>query len=344
MNTDEGKKSPRTLADVSHLFFSNVDESAEDSLESGDAERVPGASDAEVAPAGAGSGRGGVEPGTPISTGPGREDLEPATPRWDRTRVFAITGGEDSPGKSTVAVNFAHALMPFGRVALFDADPRVPNARFFAGLPSWHYLSRLTGDGTPAPNLVTDSGLVVVDWSTGDEAAAAVLGSGGVVHVDVPGAGRQPLDIAVVDVPASRTRLMERLAGLGPVIVLVSGPGRAGFISAVAALSAAARSSAIGAVALVVNRAPGGDYARRFHAKIAAASERLLSVSTNYLGNVPVEPGLGGIQRDRGAVVASLPDSMVALALREAASNAMELARGLDPAARGVRAQSEEER
>ncbi|MCK4408800.1 MAG: hypothetical protein KAW67_01865, partial [Candidatus Eisenbacteria sp.] len=160
-----------------------------------------------------------------------------------RTRLFVVTGGDDSPGKSTIAVNLASALVPFGRVAVFDADPRIPNARYFLGLPSWHYLSPLTGGGASAPNIVTDAGVVVTDWSSGDNGVADALGVGGVIYTDVPGSGRAALDFVVVDVSVSRTELLSRLAAHASAYIVTARPGRLGFEHAFVALRRIRRES-----------------------------------------------------------------------------------------------------
>jgi MinD-like ATPase involved in chromosome partitioning or flagellar assembly len=236
-----------------------------------------------------------------------------------------VTGGSDAPGKSTVAVNLAAAFLPFGRVAVFDADPRVPNARYYLGLPSWHYLSPLTGNGA-APSIMTEAGVVVCDWSsdTADFAPTA----DGVFYTDVPDSGREPLDFAVVDVPAVRESLLSRLAACASMYVVAARPGRRGFEHAFAALRTLGRECGVGSAALVVNGAASEDYAAAFHEKMRLAAKRLLSMEVRLIGAVTAEPGLGSEQRERGAIVTSRPDAAVALSLRRIASNALQLTRG----------------
>lgn len=295
MDEGAGSRSPKTLADVSHLFFSRVEDSAEEPPE------------APARPAVAVTG-----------VSPAAEDLQ-------LTRILVVTGGDDAPGKSTIAVNLATALVPFGPVAVFDADPRVPNARYFAGLPSWHYLSPLVGESTAAPNITTDSGVIVADWSTEAANADNAPGAGGVIYTDVPESGRELLAFAVFDVPTSRTELMARLCTKASAFIVVARPGRSGFESAYGALKELKQQCGVGAAALVVNGAANDDYAAQFHAKMKAAAERLLSVDLHFAGAVPHEPGLGAAQRERGAIVASSSDGATALSLRRVASNTLEL-------------------
>ena len=296
MDEDVSSRSPKTLADVSHLFFSKTEDGAEETPK------------AAVRPA---DGSGAA--------------AESAGPR--RTRLFVVTGGDDSPGKSTIAVNLASALVPFGRVAIFDADPRIPNARYFLGLPSWHYLSPLTGGGTPAPDVMTDAGVVVTDWSSGENGECDALGAGSVIYMDVPESGRTPMDFVVVDVPLSRTDLLSRLAGHASAYIVTARPGRRGFEHAFVAVKRLRSESGADSVALVVNVPSSEDYARAFHAKMKAAAKRLLSVDVRFLGTVLLEPGLGAEQRERGAIVASRPDAVCALSLRQIATHALELTR-----------------
>jgi len=315
MDEDAGSSSPKTLADVSHLFFSNVGESAEEPPEAavrpGDAPRDD--ADAE------------------------RRGVVAESAQQRRTRLFVVTGGDDSPGKSTVAVNLAQALVPFGRVALFDADPRIPNARYFLGLPSWHYLSPLTGAGVPAPNIVTDSGVVVTDWSGGGKGERDALGAGGVIYMDVPESGRTPMDFVVVDVPVCRTELLSSLAAHASAYIVTARPGRRGFEHAFVALKRVRRESNRDSAALVVNGASSESYARAFHAKMEAVAKRLLSVDVHLLGAVLPEPGLGAEQRERGAIVSSRPDAASALSLRQIASSVLELTRSDGPRGGGTR-------
>ena len=317
MDHEAGKRPPKTLADVSHLFFSRT--------EDGSNPPRPSASDGDTSPQDAGHETAtSREAATSHEAATGHETATSREP-WERTSVFAVTGGDDSPGKSTVAINLALSLMRFGRVALFDADPSVPNARFYLGLPSSDYLSSLTG-GEAAPTVMLRSGLLVADWSLVRVAAVPALGQGDGIHVDVPGSGRNPVDSVVIDVPTSRVDILGRLEGRATTPIVVARPGRDGFLNASAALVALRGCPAMEGLGVVVNRAPDEGYGRRFHAKMSQAAERLLSMESRLLGVVPPHPGLAREQRERGAVVESQSDSAVALSLRGLAPGALELA------------------
>ena len=335
MSADAGSKPPKTLADVSHLFFSKVEGRSDDApAASADAR----ATEAPVAHRGVHADDSpAVSPTvSPTVSAPVAETKEKAAPAQETehpaTRVFVVTGADDAPGKSTIAVNLAHFLMPFGRVALFDADPRVPNARFYLGLPSWNYLSPLIGGGEPVQTAVTDRGLVVVDWVNG-----AASEDRGISSADLPEYGRKSLDFAVVDLPLGRGDVLSALAPKRPVYIVAARTGLAGFENAFAVLKTLRVEGEAQKAALVVNRAPDDDYALAFHAKTEAAAGRLLRMEVGFLGGVPAEPGLGGEQRERGAIVSSRPSAAVALSLRQAASNALDLAGDGRPAADGPR-------
>jgi len=301
MDEGAGSRSPKTLADVSHLFFSSAAESVEEPTEV--------AANPVVAPSG--------DAGRRV------------------TKLFVVTGGSDAPGKSTIAVNLAHSLATFGRVAVFDADPRVPNARFYLGLPSWHYLSPLTG-GSAAPDVVTDAGVVVTDWSCDANGLDAGTGERELLYADVSDAGREPLDFAVVDVPTTRQKLLSDLAGRTSVYVVAARPCWSGFEHAFAALRTLRRECDADWATLVVNGSSGEDQANAFHAKIMTAAERLLSMDVHLAGTVPHEPGLGAEQRERGAIVVSRPDAAAALALRQIAANALEMTKDGSAASGGT--------
>jgi flagellar biosynthesis protein FlhG len=260
-------------------------------------------------------GRAAAEPGEAKARGGQAETL-----------FLLVTGGDDAPGKSTVAANIAQALVPLGDTAIFDADRAVPNARFYLGMPSWSYLSPLTGDGTPVQNAEIRGGLVVGDWSCGDEPVEEALNGGTAVYVNGGDGLRRRLSFAVVDAPSGRGGVIGRVARRPACLVVVARPGRLGFESAFGALkdlSTAAESCPVG---LVVNRVPGDGYARDFHAKISAAAERLLSMEVALLGGVQSQPGMAALQRERGLIVTSRPDSLAALSLRSIASDAMLIA------------------
>jgi ATP-binding protein involved in chromosome partitioning len=311
MDEDAGSRSPKTLADVSHLFFSRVEEGSNEPPED-----APTGFDDE--PRAEDDSRVHDDSAEEVLAEPSAEIESHA-----RTRVFVVTGGDDAPGKSTVAVNLAHALVPHGRVALFDADSSVPNARFYIGLPSWHYLSPLTGSGESAPDVVTDAGVLVGDWSNDGSGPADSMGNGPVIFADVPDVGRAAMDFVVVDVPASNNELISWLATRGPEYVIAARGGRRGFESAFVALRSLRAWAGAGSAGLVVNRVPDGE-ASEFHAKIAAAARRLLSVEVRLLGSVPTEPGIGAEQRERGALVASRPDASAALAMRAIATGLLD--------------------
>jgi MinD-like ATPase involved in chromosome partitioning or flagellar assembly len=292
MGDGAGIKTPKTLADVSHLFFSTAEEAGDAVLR-------------HDVPADGGA--------------PARDEDRG---RWRRTRTFLVTGGSGGPGKSTVAVNLATAFTVRGCTGLFDADPKVPNARFYLGLPSWHYLSPMPG-GEPAPNTVTDSGLIVVDWACG-EAPADGAAPGERVYLDVESAGRCGLDFAVIDAPISRADWMVRIAPHVDHFLVVARPGLAGFEEAFGALAVLARRVGVRQAFTAINMIPDLGYAASFHAKLSAVAERLLSMEVVLLGAVVHEAGLGAVQREHGAIVESRPDTAAALLLRGMASNALD--------------------
>jgi hypothetical protein len=220
----------------------------------------------------------------------------------------------------------AHALLPLGRTAIFDADTRIPNARFYLRMPSWNYLSPITGDGTQVPNVETDDGLIVGDWSAGDHCIEKTLNGGAAVHLDCPDGSRRLVRFAVVDAPFSRSGVIERVRARRACFVVVARPGRAGFICAFAALKALRSTDGPRVAGLVVNGVPSDDYAVDYHAKISDAAKRLLSMEVALLGGVRSQPGMAALQRERGAIVASCPDALAALSLRRIASDAVLLA------------------
>jgi MinD-like ATPase involved in chromosome partitioning or flagellar assembly len=303
MSEGAGNRIPKTLADVSHLFFSKVEESVPPAPQSA----PPGAAPAD---------RGGAAERAVAGGRPRPAEARP--PRRDRTCVVAVTGG-DAAGKSTVAANVAQALTPWGSVALFDADPRVPNARFYLGLPSWHYLSPVTGGGSPAPSRALESGLVVVDWTPAGTDPSTLSRADGSACVDVDGAGRR-LDYAVVDLPVGRLGLLAPCADRIDRFVVVAEPGWSGYRSAFAAIVRLSATLGAREVDLIVNRVPDERYAGAYHRRLNMAARELASVEVRLMAGVGELPGIGSEQRERGPIVRSRPDASPALALRNAAS------------------------
>ncbi|HYW67994.1 MAG TPA: hypothetical protein VE960_00165, partial [bacterium] len=288
-------------------------------------ERAQQSPDAEVHAAGDAAAYEPVRPTETVADEPVRPIESVADESVRPTRVFVVTGGDDAPGKSTVAINLAHAFAKFGRAAIFDADPSVPNARYFLGLPSWNYLSPMTGDGNPAPNALSEAGVIIRDWSGSAAGDGDELAAGDVIHTDVPESGREPLDFAVVDAPITRSRLLARLAGRSTVYVVVARPNRSGFENTFAALRALKTECGADSAAIVVNGASSEGSAEVFFAKIRTAAERLLSMTVEFVGAVAGETGLGAEQRERGAIVTARPDATVALALRQVATRTLEM-------------------
>ncbi|MBD3368332.1 MAG: hypothetical protein GF405_09225 [Candidatus Eisenbacteria bacterium] len=317
MSGQQDDRTPKTLADVSHLFFSRSDAS-----EQGD-ERSR--ADATVCAAGP-AGQAGDAAGEASATG---SVPVPSTSRadqghWNRTVVVPVTGG-GRPGASTIAVNLAHALLPWGRVALFDADGRLPNARFYLGLSSAHYLGHLTG-AEPAPTTIVEGGLLVGDWVSGHAGPDDGSLSGEALYVDVADAGRRAIDLAVVDVAPDRLEILRPIAQLVAAPVLVAEPSFDGFVGAYAAASAL-RSAGMFDLELVVNGIEAPEEGQRFSAKMREAGRRLLDMEIRFAGAVRREPRLGSRQRERGPVVRSEPDSVAALSLREVAANVLAASR-----------------
>jgi MinD-like ATPase involved in chromosome partitioning or flagellar assembly len=222
-----------------------------------------------------------------------------------------------------VAVNLAHALMARGRVGLVDADPKLPNARFYLGLPSWHYLSPVTWEGRPAPNTVSDSGVVVLDRASGSQPAEDIIGNGDVVYVDIASGGRVPLHYMVVDLPVERAAWIGPIADRVGLFVVVATPGVCGFHEAYNVLATLRGEVGLQGAALVVNMIEKTGSAADFHAKMEVAAECLLSMKMDFLGGIAYQANLGSEQRERGAIVRSRPDAVAALQLREISSKAL---------------------
>ena len=297
MREDSGNRTPKTLADVSHLFFSSTENQAEE----------PPMREAGKSPASATGGSD--ESASAQLLGEGRTTA---------TRLFLVTGSDAAPGKSTIAVNLAHALLNHGRVGLYDADPHVPNARFYLGLPSWNYLSPIAGGGESAPDVLTDHGLIVVDWSTPERVERPTTPA---IAVSVPSAGTHVLDFAVVDAPLATAVSMA--ADSTASLVVVGEPGLRGFERTFGVLAALARGSRAREAGIAVNRVPDLSYARAYCAKMRLACQRLLSMDASFLGGLVCEPGIGSLQRERGVLVRASQDA--ALLLKEMAANALDL-------------------
>ena len=330
MSSSASEKTPKSLADVSHLFFSSTEEeptreAAEPTDMSPPATVEIAAPELHAAP----ESHAAHEPHAVLESLAAHEPHDDPDAkadrvgRWERTNLFVVTGGDSGPGKSTVAVNLAHAFMSTGTVGVFDADPKVPNARFYMGAPSWNYLSPLVGDGQAAPTVRVDSGVVVVDCAGGGGRADELLGRGESVYVDVNGDGRERLSCAVIDLAIGRTAWLAPILDRIGLFVVVARPGWIGFSEAFAVMARLKRDLGVKEVGLMVNMAPDTDYAARFFSKTRVAAERLLSMEMHFLGGMTYEDNLGSEQRERGSIIRSRPDAVFALMLREAASKAL---------------------
>jgi MinD-like ATPase involved in chromosome partitioning or flagellar assembly len=220
----------------------------------------------------------------------------------------------------------AQALLPIGLTAVLDADPRLPNARYYLGLPSWNYLSPVTAGESPAPDAETEKGLIVRDWSSGPSGIQSVTGEASVLSAEGADGARRPVEYAVIDAPCDARELIEVVADRRSSIILVARPGRSGFESAFVALKSLREAAPGRPVGLVVNSVPGEAYARAYHAKISEAARRLLSMEAKFLAGVHDQPGMAALQRERGPIVSSRPDALAALSLRAVAREARAMA------------------
>ncbi len=282
MSDSAGERTPKSLADISHLFFSKTDDTRDDAPEATPVVRVP---------------------------------------RGRRTRLFVVTGGSGAPGKSTVAVSLAHAFQSTGSVAVLDADPQVPNARFYMGAPSWHYLTPLTGEAR-ASSIRLESGLISVDC-TGTRRADEIIAAGREIYLDIEGEPRSPVSSVVIDVPSERLGWVSPIADRIGLFVVVARPGWDGFEEAFLVLKRLSVELGVRSAGLIVNHVPDNDYAAKFYAKTRAAAERLLSMEMHFLGGMVREESLASQQREKGSVIRTRPDTVFALMLREAASKAL---------------------
>ncbi len=238
--------------------------------------------------------------------------------------IIAVASNKGGVGKSTVAVNLALALRQFGaRVGLMDADLTGPNVPTMLGIPTGFQADAGLGIvekyGLRAASLgfVLKKGLPVV-WR------GPMIGTGvrQLMH-DLPWGDEGELDYLIVDLPPGTSDASMSAAQEAPIagVVIVTTPNAVSLEDAMKAVSMFEKLN-VPVFGMVENMSyfvcPHCDERTEIfgHGGARGAADEL---GIDFLGEIPLEPGVR-IGTDIGVpIVESDPDSPIARTFAEIA-------------------------
>jgi flagellar biosynthesis protein FlhG len=240
-------------------------------------------------------------------------------------RVIAVSSGKGGVGKTNVSVNLSVSLAQMGRdVMLLDADLGLANVDVLLGLHPQANLSHvISGERTLEEILMQGpNGIMIVPAASGISRMAALAPS---EHAGIIRAFSElsvPVDVLVVDTAAGLDGSVVSFCRAAHDVVVVVCDEPASITDAYALIKVLSRENDIGRFRVLANMVRSAEEGRNLFAKLAAACNRFLDVTLDYMGAVPHDEYLRKAVQRQQAVVHAFPGSLAAKAFRELARKA----------------------
>jgi flagellar biosynthesis protein FlhG len=249
-------------------------------------------------------------------------------------QVIAITGGNGSSGKSSIAVNLAQALNMTGRrTLLLDADPGLSNIHVLLGLePEFTLFDVLNGNKTLDEVLLDGpSGVQIVPAASGGRKHAGIgpWECAGLVRAfsDVS----SPVDTLIIDTASGIGDCATSLCrAAGEVVIVVCGDP-ASFRGAVTLIESLHQQSGISRFHVLPNRVESASEASELFAMLLQRFSENHEIILSCCGFIPHDENLATAGAMRSSVISAFPKSRSAMALKNLATRVMKWPRSGQP-------------
>ena len=244
-------------------------------------------------------------------------------------RTLAVTSGKGGVGKTNVSVNLGLALTELGRrVLLFDADMSLANVDVLLGLQTRYNLSHLlSGERALEEILVeTPGGMKIVPAASGIQKMAELPAAEQAGLIRAFGDMDEDVDFLIVDTAAGISGTVVNFSRACQEIAVVLCDEPTSLTDAYAFIKLLNRDYGVYRFQIVANMVQGPEQGQGLFVKLCRVTDRYLDVTLNLLGTIPYDANLRRAVQRQSPVVQSFPRSPAALAFRDLARRAEQLA------------------
>lgn len=242
-------------------------------------------------------------------------------------RTVTVSGGKGGVGKTNVVTNLAVALRSMGKeVLILDADVGLGNVDVLLRLAPRHNIAHLLSGEKSLEQIIVDGphGIKVVPAASGAQELTNLDEFQRMRLLDAINAYDGGLDVLLIDTPAGISENAAFFCIASQEIVVVTAPeptALAGAYALIEVLSLRYREKRFG---ILVNSARGEEDATEVYRNLSVAAGRLLNVSLDYIGYVPLDASVGDAVRSQRPFVDMFPDGPASRKIREIASRFLE--------------------
>jgi flagellar biosynthesis protein FlhG len=241
-------------------------------------------------------------------------------------QVIAITGGDGTSGKSSIAVNLAQALNMTGRhTLLLDADPGMTNIHVLLGLePEFTLFDVLNGNKTLDEVLLDGpSGVQIIPAASGGRKHAGIgpWECAGLVRAfsDIS----SPVDTLIIDTASGMGDCTISLCRAAGEVVIVVCNDPESFRGAVALIETLQQESGISRFRVLPSKVASATEASELFAMLLQRFSENHEVVLSCCGFIPHDENLCTAASMRCSVISAFPRSRSAMALKNLATRVM---------------------
>lgn len=237
-------------------------------------------------------------------------------------QVIAVTGGKGGTGKSSVAVNLATGLVQAGRrVLLLDGDLGLANVDVLLGLTPRCTLEHvLKGERTLEEVIVqTASGLRVVPGASGVARMAALSTAEQAGLIQAFGTLPEPLEVLIVDTAAGISETVLQFCQSAQQVLIVLRDEPASLTDTYALIKVLSRQHGVRQFRVLANMTRAAGQGESVFRRLQRVTDRYLSVSLDFVGEIPEDGALQKAVQAQRAVLELFPGSPAAQAFRRLA-------------------------
>lgn len=257
------------------------------------------------------------------ANGTGRKDVS-SSEKKNRppVRVIAVTSGKGGVGKTNIAANLSYLLSMQGkRVLLLDADAGLANIDVILGIaPRYNLCNVLRGEKTLSEVVVRGpGGIMIVPAASGIQEMAELSRGHKLTLLEELEHFDEEVDIMIIDTAAGINGNVTYFNMVAHEIIVVLSPDPTSLTDAYALIKVLNRDYGIRDFMVLANMARSAEEATRVFNRLAAATDRFLNLTVQYMGYVGYDRSVVDSVRQQSLFTEIFPSTKASRLLRTVA-------------------------
>ncbi|AVX20751.1 flagellar biosynthesis protein FlhG [Carboxydocella sporoproducens DSM 16521] len=214
-------------------------------------------------------------------------ELREKDPRFNRTRVIAVTSGKGGVGKTNFTINLALTLTKLGKkVLVFDADLGLANVDVVLGVTPKYTLYNLIKDEMNIRDIITTGpgGLGIIAGGSGIQELANISRKKLNTFIKSLQELEGMADILLIDTGAGLNRNVLAFVQAADEVIVVCTPEPTSITDAYGLIKALHSKKPDARISLVVNRVENMEEGKNTANKLTMVSQRFLKLNLEQLG------------------------------------------------------------